>query len=133
MTAYATGQQFQVSQAGYLSAIELWIAYAPAGTSGELRIGTSTDLSTYLAAKTFSNPDYDWYKVVFDEPIEVEADTTYYWGVMETGGDLRLTRDNAGGYADGISYFAASSGTDYWTFGSTSATQDFKWRAYLCD
>jgi hypothetical protein len=128
LSSNATGQSFEVS-AGYISAIEIYIAYAPAGTEGELRIGSSTDLSTYLAAKTFSEPEAGWLKVVFDSPVEVSASTTYYFGVAETAGDLRIQRDNDASYASGTIIYEGTG----WALGSTGSVQDLRWRVYLCD
>ena len=128
LATYAHGQEFQVSQNGQLSAIELY--FSTAGGDYEIRWGTSSDLSSPDETLTGTISATGYHKFVFTNKTAVTTSTTYYFGIMETVGTLAVYRDNTDPYANGRLIYGS---TGSWDLNQVSAGTDMVFRVYLCD
>ena len=133
VSTLARGQSFQCS-AGSLSAIDIAIGFT-SGAELEVRVGTTADLSTYSATKTYTVPgdgDDQFHKIIFDTPVSVSASTTYYFGIVENSGDARISYSGDEYGSSSLSRRDGTSG-DTWNLTTVSSAIDLRFKVYLCD
>lgn len=125
----AHGQSFTPSVDTPLHSIEVYWGYA-SGCAATIRIGTSNDLTTYIASATVSGDGTGW-STPFDmstDEITLTGSTKYYIGIVETGGDCRWTYERSDGYTDGNEIYSSSG----WVMDGNSS-YDKLFRVNSCD
>ena len=98
------------------------------------RIGTSSDLSSYMASATLSTsvttPAGEDVIGAWDSSVSITTSTTYYIGCLEISGAVELNRDSAGGCANMNERYASDSGSP-WDLDQTS-DYDYNWGMIEC-
>ena len=122
----AYGQSFQVPATNGIYSIEVEAGFAN-NASITVRIGTSTNLNTFIVEGTASGIGSGWTEIVVSTHPELSSGVTYYIGIIETSGDFRWAYE-ASEYTHGSDY-----GTDsVWQLGNAGA-RCYSFRIKLCD
>jgi len=128
----ASGQSFQVATNGQISAISF---YPEAGYNTgtiTLRWGAAADLTTYEATETVGVTVAGENKVTFTTKGSAVTGTTYYFGISESAGDVRIKISDASQYANGSRWYSDGD-PGGWVMDVQEADYDMKFKIYLCD
>lgn len=127
LSANAVGQSVSYGSAWSLYSIETRFAAATSSCVYTVRIGTSSDLTTYVEEiANQSAPDGGG----LHEALSVAHDSynTAYIGYVEVSGDCRILKDDTSPPYSGGTYYAPSSG---WILGGSTAA-DLRINVYKC-
>jgi len=126
------GQSFVAAGTGtvYLHHVVLTI-YPQEAVTATMRIGSSTDLTSYLGQTTAALSGYGDYTFTFDPVVELTGGDTYYFGLANSSSQytdsFSLDVKSGDPYGDGISKEGSS-----WVLGSDANT-DANFKIYMCD
>jgi hypothetical protein len=110
--ADAIGQQFTPSGDCRLYSFEIVLGGISTGGNFTLRLGTSTDLTSYIEELTGSYPNGGGtVEIISVLNPYLTGSTTYYFGIIKTSGTTMMWRYNSAGSGGGV---VAGSG---WTMG----------------
>ena len=135
-------QTFIPGTSGLLNQVDFQAALSSTGTPGtvvvEIRNTVSGAPGTNVLATTnltsISGTGNAWYSVMFANPTNVTAGTSYSIVLRaSSGGPYRAVRANGNVYANGAWYQSTTSGSSWAapTAGSPATTQDLAFRAYV--
>ena len=129
VAADSIGQSFTVASDLPLHSIEVYGGYIGASSNATIRIGTAKDLSTYIAEASITGMTTSAWNLFDMTATEATLPAgTYYWGIVETNGDVRLTYESNNSYAGGVKTFVGTS----WTLGADQSASDFWFKINGC-
>ena len=129
--AYPRGNSFTVTVDGTMYSVTVNIGGDQPDTC-TLRVGTSTDLSTYLEEISLTTPIIGDNEFLSSLHISLLSGVTYYWAVQcQNSTGTAYTMYQSVTSPDGHGH--ASAGTTSWNLTSTEDTKDYLQTIKLCD
>lgn len=103
------GQSFTLSEATNVYSIVV-SGEATSGSTATLRIGTTSDLTSYLSELSTVSMNVDGEtEFLFAAPLSLSAGV-YYFGISKVSGTIDLLRNTADTYAGGTQYYTNAAG-----------------------